>query len=246
MYDARQWHAIPVILAPSAPFVAYGPSHLAALAVAVIGIVAILAFARWAPRRLDRAFAVAIVVVALPLQLVQFTPAEWNLQTSLPLQLCDWAWLVAAIALWTRSRLAATITYLWGLTLTTQAMATPALTTAFPGLRWWLFWAMHLLIIWAAVYVIWAMKLRPTWQTYRRTVAITLAWAVATFIFNIVVGTNYGYLNGKPANRSALDLLGPWPWYVIFEIEIVCAVWAALTWPWTRQRDAVPLRQAAG
>lgn len=224
-----------------APFVAYGPSHLAAICVATVGIVAILAVARWAPRRIDRLFAVAIVALALPMQFLQFTPAEWDLQTSLPLQLCDWAWLVAAIALWTRSRLAATITYLWGLTLTTQALATPALTTPFPGLRWWLFFAMHLLIIWAAVYVIWAMKLHPTWRTYGQTVAITLAWAVATFVFNIVVGTNYGYLNDKPANASALDLLGPWPVYLVAEIVIVTGAWALLTWPWTRRRVGEPL-----
>jgi hypothetical integral membrane protein (TIGR02206 family) len=244
MYDVGQWHAIPVflpLLVHPKPFVAYGPSHLAAIAVAAVGIVAILVFARWAPRRLDRLFAVAIVAVALPMQLLQFTPAEWSLQTSLPLQLCDWAWFVAAIALWTRSRLAATLTYLWGLTLTTQALATPALTTSFPGARWWMFFAMHLLIIWAAVYVVWAMKLHPTWRAYGQAIAITLAWMAATFAFNVAVGTNYGYLNRKPPNPSALDLLGPWPWYVAAEIVIVAGVWALLTWPWARRRVAEPI-----
>ena len=170
----------------AAPFVAYGPSHLAAIAVLAVGIVAFLAFGRWTRRPFDRAFAVAIVVIAVPVQLLQFTPAEWDLQTSLPLQLCDWAWLVAAVALWTRSRLAATITYLWGLTLTTQAIATPALTTPFPGLRWWMFWAIHLLIVWAAIHVIWGMKLHPTWRTYAQTVAITVSWLFVTFRFNVL------------------------------------------------------------
>jgi len=241
MYDARRWHAIPVVLAlvvavHPKPFVAYGPSHLAAIGVLMVGIVAILAFGRWARRGFDRAFAIAIVAVALPLQLLQFTPSEWSLQTSLPLQLCDVAWLVAAIALWTRSRLAATVTYLWGLTLTTQSILTPAMTTPFPELRWWMFFAMHLLIIWAAVYAVWGMKLPPTWRTYRQTVAITLAWMLAIFTFNVTVGTNYGYLNAKPDQHSALDLLGPWPWYVAAEILIVAGAWALLTWPWTRRR----------
>jgi hypothetical integral membrane protein (TIGR02206 family) len=95
--------------------------------------------------------------------------------------------------------------------------------------------------MWAAVYVVWAMKLHPTWRTYGQTVAVTLVWAVATFAFNVVAGTNYGYLNGKPANRSALDLLGPWPWYLVAEILIVAGAWALLTWPWTRRRVAEPL-----
>ena len=226
------WDAIPVF---AAPFVAYGPSHLIVIGVLVAGIVAFLVFGRWTPRRFDRAFAVVIAVVAVPVQLLQFTPAEWNLQTSLPLQLCDWAWLVAAIALWTRSRLAGTIIYLWGLTLTTQAIMTPALTTPFPGLRWWMFWALHLLVVWAAVHVVWGMKLHPTWTTYWQAIAITLTWMVVTYGFNVIVGTNYGYLNGKPAQASALDLLGPWPVYVFAEILIAAAAWALLTWPWTRQ-----------
>ena len=225
----------------AAPFVPYGPSHLAVLAVLAGGVVAFLAFGRWTRRPFDRAFAVAITVLAVLMQLLQFTPAEWNLQTSLPLQLCDWAWLVAAIALWTRSRLAATITYLWGLTLTTQAVFTPALGTAFPGLRWWMFWALHLMVVWAAIHVVWGMKLHPTWTTYWQAVVITLAWLFATLGFNLVVGTNYGYLNGKPAQRSALDLLGPWPAYVLAEILIAMAAWALLTWPWTRKPAVEPL-----
>jgi hypothetical integral membrane protein (TIGR02206 family) len=223
------------------PFVAYGPSHLAAIAVLAAGIVGFLVFGRWARRRFDRAFAVAIVVIAVPMQLVQFTGAEWDLQTSLPLQLCDWGWLAATVALWSRSRLAATITYLWGLTLTSQAIMTPALTTPFPGLRWWMFWALHLLIVWAAIHVVWGMKLHPTWTTYGQTVVITLTWLFVTVRFNVLAGTNYGYLNDKPAQTSALDLLGPWPGYVLAEIVIVLAAWALLTWPWTRKPADEPL-----
>ena len=226
---------------PPATFEVYGPSHLAVLAVFGGGIVAFLVFGRWARRRFDRTFAAVIVAFAIPVQLLQFTPAEWNLQTSLPLQLCDWAWLVAAIALWTRSRLAATITYLWGLTLTTQAIFTPALTTPFPGLRWWMFWGLHLLIVWAAIHVVWGMKLHPTWNTYGQAVLITLTWLFVTFRFNILIGTNYGYLNGKPERPSALDLLGPWPVYLLAEILIAVAAWALLTWPWTRKPPTAPL-----
>ena len=81
------------------------------------------------------------------------------------------------------------------------------------------------------------MRLRPTWQLYRFSVAVTAAWAAAVFCFNLVADTNYGYLNGKPSSGSALDYLGPWPWYVLVEIGLVMAVWAvALTWPWERSR----------
>jgi uncharacterized membrane protein YwaF len=41
-----------------------------------------------------------------------------------------------------------------------------------------------------------------------------------------------------------LDLLGPWPVYVLAEVGILVAVWALMTWPWTvvrRRRRAAQL-----
>ena len=97
---------------------------------------------------------------------------------------------------------------------------------------------MHLLVVWAAVYVVWALGLGPDWRRYRVAVAVTAAWAATVYVFNVAVGTNYGYLNAKPSAASALDLLGPWPWYVLNEIVIVAAFWALITWPWARRSRA--------
>jgi hypothetical protein len=35
---------------------------------------------------------------------------------------------------------------------------------------------------------------------------------------------------------SLLDVLGPWPVYLLTEITIVLIVWALMTWPWERIR----------
>lgn len=218
-------------------FEAWGPTHLWALAVFAVGLVCVVVFGRRATAGHNRIFAAAIVAVTVPLQVAQFLPAEWDLHTSLPLQLCDWAWVFAVHALWTGSRLSATVTYLWGLTLTTQAIITPNLSSDFPEARYLMFWAMHLLIVWAAVQVVVGMRQVPTWRDYAATVAITAAWAAAMLIFNAIVGTNYGYLNRKPQQGSILDVLGPWPLYVMAEVVIVAALWAVLV---------VIVRRAAG
>ncbi len=227
----------------AAKFEAYGSSHLLVLAVFALGLVLVVLVGsslRDTPAEvtLRRAFAAAIVAVALPLQVLQLVPGEWDLQTSLPLALCDFAWLFAVHALWTRSPLSAAVTYLWGVTLTTQGIFTPDLGSEFPELRFLMFWAMHLLIVWAAVLLVVGLRILPTWRAYRITVQLTLAWAVVTYAFNVIADTNYGYLNRLPKSASILDLLGPWPVYVVLEIVIVLVVWALLTWPWTRRASA--------
>ena len=58
---------------------------------------------------------------------------------------------------------------------------------------------MHLMIVWAAVYLTWGLGLRPTWRGYGSTVAITLVWLVSVFAFNELAGTNYGYVNASRA-----------------------------------------------
>ena len=226
-----------------------GPTHQAALAVLLVGLVVLVWYGRrhrGTPRAdlLGRGLAVAVLVVTVPLQILYFTPGYWDLERTLPLQLCDLASMVAAYALWTRRPWAAALTYYWGLTLTTQAIITPDLAADFPDPVFLLFWAMHLLVVWAAVYLVWGMGLAPTWRTYRVAVATTAVWAVSVFTFNVFVGSNYGYLNAKPATASALDLLGPWPWYVLAEILIVAAFWALITWPWV-VRSGKPVEREA-
>lgn len=220
-------------------FEAYGPSHLTVLAIFAVGVVVVVMAGRRmagtpAEEPFRRGLALAILAVAGSLQVLQLTPNEWNWQTSLPLQLCDLGWMLAVYALWTRNRLSATITYLWGITLTTQGIFTPDLHSEFPELRFLMFWGMHLLVVWAALLLVPGLRILPTWRTYRQTVAITFVWAVVVYVFNVIADTNYGYLNRLPKSSSLLDYLGPWPLYVVLEILIVAAVWALLTWPWAR------------
>jgi len=233
----------------AAEFRNYGPSHLGALVVFVLGAILIV----WVGRRqrgsddglrFSRLFALMIPVITVPLQILQLTPGDWDLDSSLPLQLCDLAWMAAVYALWTHRPWAVGLTYYWGLTLTTQGIATPALLQDFPSTRYLMFWAMHFLIVWAAIYLVWGMALTPTWRVFRTAVAITAGWAVLIFTFNVVAGTNYGFLNRKPSTASLLDFLGPWPLYVVVEISIVVAVWALMTWPWVALRGT-PARDAS-
>lgn len=234
-------------------FSAYGPSHVTALAVFATAAAALV----WIGRRQDgsqaRAFGrvvgavtVAIFVVALVYKLAQPT-----LDHSVPLQLCDLAELTAAYALWSQRKWAFTLAYYWGLPLSSQALLTPDLHAPdFPSHSFLTFFALHLLVVWTAIYLTWGRGMRPGWRGYRFAVVTTLIWGAFTFVFNTIAGSDYGFLNRKPVNASLLSFLGPWPFYVISEIVIVGVVWALMTWPWQRKRSpaarsATPFAQSA-
>ena len=231
-------------------FETFGTSHLVMLVVFILGIWPVVALGRRVrgtshELRVSRVYAGLIPCFTIPLQVIDFLPGNYDLQTTLPLQLCDFAWIAAVVALWTHRPTPVALTYYWGLALTTQALITPALNLDFPDPKFIAYWGMHLLIVWAAVFLTWGLGLHPTWRDYGRTVAITSAWAVTVFCFNVVVGTNYGFLNHKPAT-SILDLLGPWPLYVVVEIALVAGIWALMTWPWERSRQAGAVRASVG
>ncbi len=170
--------------------------------------------------------------VALVYKLIQPT-----LDGSVPLQLCDIAELMAAYALWSQRHWAFALTYYWGLVLSSQALITPDVGAPdFPSHGFLTFFALHVLVVWAAIYLTWGRGMRPQWRSYRFAVITTLVWAAFTFTFNAIAGTNYGYLNRKPPVASLLDALGPWPVYLLTEVLIVLIVWALMTWPWERTR----------
>ncbi|HTY35028.1 TIGR02206 family membrane protein [Mycobacterium sp.] len=234
--------AADLALSSGAPkFSAYGSSHWTVLGVFAIGSAALV----WIGRRQSEpqarlfgrvlgALTLAIFTAALVYKLTQPSIAH-----SVPLQLCDLAEVTSAYALWSQRKWAFALTYYWGLPLSSQALITPDLDGPdFPCHDFLTFFALHVLIVWAAIYLTWGLRMRPGWRSYRFAVITTLTWAAFTFLFNAVAGTDYGFLNRKPLNASLLDFLGPWPSYVLAEIAIVGVVWALMTWPWERKRPA--------
>ena len=234
----------PGVLAADGSFQAFSPTHVLMLGLFVVGAVLVVVWGRsHRDRRSEtrdrRVFAAAVLLVTIPLHIYELTPGEWDLGSSLPFQLCDVAWVLAVVALWTRSWWAVGFTYYVGLSIVSQGLLTPSLGQAFPDPRFLGFWGMHLLVVWSALYLTWGLGVRPTWRSYWFTLAVTGGWALAAYLFNLVAGTDYGYLNRKPDSASVLDVLGPWPWYVLAEIAIIFVGWlVVMTLPWLRQPTA--------
>ncbi len=222
-------------------FVAFGLSHGVVVGVLTVVATALVVVGRRyrgtpAELLLSRAFAVVFAAFLVPVEVYWLLPGQSGIAHSLPLQLCDLAAMAAVWALWSHSPTAFALTYFWGLTLTSQAFLSPELNGPdFPSLQFFSFFGMHSLVLWAAIYLTWGVGLRPDWRSYRVTVLVTIGWAVVMFAFNHVAGTNYGFLNAKPQASSLLDLLGPWPWYLLSELLLTATFWALITYPWVRR-----------
>ncbi|WP_232668789.1 YwaF family protein [Pseudonocardia sp. TRM90224] len=227
-------------------FAAYGVSHW----VVVLVLAAVAVLLAWFGGRsggertvtvVGKVFAVVLLAFHLPIAVYDLTPARFDVQHSLPIQISDLTWMAAAVALWFRWRWAYALAYFWGLTLVPQAVLTPALDGPdFPSIDFVSFWGQHLLVVWAAVYLTWWMRMRPDWRSFVFTGAVTVAYGIVMLAFNAAAGTNYLFVNRKPDNPSILDLMGDWPWYLFVELVVGLAAWALLTWPWTRTRPTRP------
>jgi hypothetical integral membrane protein (TIGR02206 family) len=219
-------------------FSAYGPSYWAVIAVFVLGAIVLVWVGRRQTESQARLFgrilgALTAVIYGSVLIYSLTPPSIW----SVPLRLTDLATAAAAYALWSQRQWAFVLTYYWGLVLSAQALISPALYSPdFPHYQFLAFWAIHLLVVWAAIYLTWGRRMRPDWGSYRFVVGVTALWAAVTFAFNRVAGTNYGFLNGKPRTASLLDVLGPWPVYIFTAAALILLVWALMTWPWERRR----------
>lgn len=232
------------MLSAQREFTAYGPSHWVVLAVFAVGAVLLVVTGRRQTEQQARFLGrvLAVVMLAAFLVALAYKLARPAIDTSIPLQLCDLAELAAAYALWSQRHWVFVLTYYWGLILSSQALITPDIGTPaegapdFPHHLFVTFFTLHVLVVWAAIYLTFGRRMRPQWRDYRFAVIVTLGWMGFTLVFNAIAGTNYGYLNRKPPTASLLDVLGPWPVYLLVEIVVVLGVWALMTWPWEKAR----------
>jgi hypothetical integral membrane protein (TIGR02206 family) len=199
--------------------------HVGAVAVIAAVAAALVAAARLRPGSWTKiaARALAAILVAaevgwwIYLAVTGATDAE--LATALPLQLCDAAIFVTALALLLRAQLLVEVTYFWGLAGTIQALITPDLPQHFPSFPFFQYYVAHGGIVTAALFLVVGLHQWPRRDAVVRVLAITIAYVLVVGAIDATTGANYLYLRSKPASGSLLDLLGPWPWYI---------AWAAL------------------
>ena len=75
------------------------------------------------------------------------------------------------------------------------------------------------------------MRLVPWRGAVLRVSGITLLYACFVAVADYFTGGNYLFLRQLPATHSPLDLMGPWPWYLVTCAIVGVAVFSALYLP---------------
>jgi hypothetical integral membrane protein (TIGR02206 family) len=207
--------------------------HVAALIATVLVATGLATGARrwgdpWALRA-GRALALLMLAGFLAEQVTYAVRGEWTVRVNLPLQLTDAVTLAAIAALWRpESRLLVELVYFWALSASLQALLTPDLAQDFPDVLYFTFFATHSGAVAAAYLLVLGERRVPRpgaeWRAYAVTAAITAVAALAT----VLTRGNYMFLRHKPAQGSLLDLMGPWPVYIVVGALLGLLVFLAL------------------
>lgn len=166
-------------------------------------------------------------------------PGSFDLQKSLPIQVCDLAGLIGPLALLLQRRSLRAVTYFWGIALSSQGFIQPVLTVGYSFVEFWLFWANHTIIVGIAIYDVIALGYRPRWRDYLMAAGAIILYFFLVLPFDIFVGVNYGYVgNITPENPTLIDKLGSWPWRLAPLAAIALGVMALIQLPWEVGRKA--------
>ena len=218
-------------------FVLFGMAHLLAVGITIISCVgAALFFKRPLANKHRSKVAVDLVVgLILDEAVVVFTGVlreDIGLAFLLPLHLCDISMIALFIALLWHKQLAFEIAYFFGVGGVAMALLTPNLILGFPSFLFVRFFISHGLILIGVTFLFVGYKMRPRRGALLRMLVVGHLYFVGAALVNRALGTNYGYLAHKPDSATALDWMGPWPFYLIVIWIIGVAMLVVMAVPW--------------
>ena len=123
------------------------------------------------------------------------------------------------------------------------AMLTPDVDHGFPDSRCLSFFALHGMVAVSAVVLAFGAGNRPRPGADLRVFLLTNAYAAVIAVIDVTAHENYLYLLEKPSQPSLLDLMGPWPWYILAADALAFALFKALMIPFLNRGALVPHRK---
>jgi hypothetical integral membrane protein (TIGR02206 family) len=208
------------------PLQIFGPKHLTIVAAFVVFYLSFIYFRKvWnekQKRNMRIALAVALAVTEISIHVWWVYWGIWSIQTTLPLHLCSiMVWITVYVA-FTGNKKLYDFTYFLGIGGALQALLTPADASMYdiPHYRIMQTLIAHGLLIAIPIYMTVVEGYRPTLASFKRIFIWTNIYMVFIFFLNQAIGSNYLFIAEKPPSPTLLDVLSPWPWYIL-QLEIL-------------------------
>jgi hypothetical integral membrane protein (TIGR02206 family) len=227
-------------------FVLFGSAHLLTLAL-IAGLGAALSQVPRADSVTPLAWVMAVLLLAQEAVkqyiYVGIDGLDWR--HFLPLHICRVNEFVCAFMLVRRSYRAFEVAYFWAMGGSVVALLTPDLAQGFPDPRFLIFFLGHALLVFAALYAVFAYGFRPRLQSVGIALAVTAVYALVVAGVNVLLGANYLFLCAKPAGASIMDFLGPWPIYLVGLFSLVAVICFLCYLPFALTRRPLSGRRSA-
>ena len=202
------------------PFQLFGIPHLVTLLVVIVGLLLLL---RWlktlsteGKKRFRYILAATLVVCEIIWQVLFAIKGQWSVKIHLPLHLCAVMAYLSAAMLITRNKRLYEFIYFPGMCGAIQAVFTPSLENfGFPHFLYFQTFIIHGAIILAALYMTIVEKYRPRPASFIRVIIGMNIYMLIIGGVNRLLGSNYMFIAHKPDFPSLLDVLGPWPLYIL-------------------------------
>jgi hypothetical integral membrane protein (TIGR02206 family) len=207
------------------PFQLYGIGHLIALSLILIFCLSFLYLRNTLVDVRKKRFRWSLAIILFLNEIAWHAWAAywgiWNIQTMLPLHMCSVVVWLTIYMLLTKNYQIYEISYFLGIGGALQALLTPDITGyGFPHFRAFNSFLAHGLLVSVPIYMTVVEGFRPTLASFKHVFIWANIYLIPVFLLNLVIGSNYLFIAYKPDFPTLLDLLAPWPWYII-QLEVV-------------------------
>ncbi|MDF2788438.1 MAG: hypothetical protein K0S80_1536 [Neobacillus sp.] len=186
-------------------------------------------------RKAEVTVGISLIIIEVSYHLWMAANDMWEVSHAIPLELCSISLILSLLLLLTRKKVIYEILLFTALLGASQAIFTPLLNFDFPHFRFFHFFYTHVMMIWVVFYFTWVQGYRPTiWSVVKLFVFLNVLLPIIMLI-NKAVDGNYMFLSHKPNSASLLNLLGPYPWYIL-SMEFLLITLSLIVWLIFRKR----------
>ena len=183
------------------------------------------------------AFTLIISEMSYYWRLIAIPSLSPNPVDHLPITVCGWVAVFGSYMVIGKSQSLFDICYFWSLTGSVFALITPTVIsyTGPTRFRYYQFWAQHLVIFIAVLYMVFVHKMRPNKKSFIKAYVGLVILAVIAYYANRLLGpgANYLFMAEPEETPSILDILPPnFALRLLVMISVITALFMLVYLPW--------------